>query len=133
MRSTDPDGWDSLEPFLHELHRERLMIDRRELQWSAIAAHVADSGEQQRYGFHNPVDWLRVRFQMGEGAARVRITVGRHMRRLRQTVEAVDSGERGFGHPLEMARAAAAWQRAHGGDSPSDEATQLTAARTATV
>ena len=133
MRSTDPDGWDSLEPFLHELHRERLMIHRRELQWSAIAAHVADSGEHQKYGFHNPVDWLRVRFQMGEGAARDRITVGRHMRRLRQTVEAVDSGEVGFGHPVEMARVADALQRAHGGDSPFDEAKLLKAARTETV
>ena len=133
MMSSADAYWDRAEPFLDELEHRRLKIDRQELEWSVILAGVADSGQHQRFGFHNPVDWLRIRFCMGEGAIRDRITVGRQCRKLPLAVEAMECGEIGFGHLVEMARTAEALERAQGGDFAFAEAKLLKAARTETV
>src|SRR5205085_5555496 len=117
-----------LAPKLEELGRRRLNIDHEELEWSRLAAEVAASGEHQKYGFFNPVDWLRVTFGMGEGMVRDRITVGRQLDRLSLAVAALEKGEIGFAHLVVLARTAEALK-----DRPIDEAKLLLRARAETV
>ncbi|HEX6348483.1 MAG TPA: DUF222 domain-containing protein [Candidatus Dormibacteraeota bacterium] len=125
--SSPPDLY-PLTPKLEELGRRRRGIDLEELEWSRLAAEVAASGEHQKYGFFNPVDWLRVTFAMGEGVVRDRITVGRQMDRLPMAVAAVESGEIGFAHLVVLARTAEALK-----ERPVDEAKLLVRAREQTV
>src|SRR5689334_8678044 len=90
------------------LARRRVAMDCAELEWSQLAADVAASGEHQKHGFFNAVDWLRVTCNMGEGMVRDRITVGRQMGRLPLAVAAVENGEIGFAHLAVLARTAEA-------------------------
>ncbi|HEX6348465.1 MAG TPA: DUF222 domain-containing protein [Candidatus Dormibacteraeota bacterium] len=125
--SSPPDLY-PLTPKLEELGRRRRSIDLEELEWSRLAAEVAASGEHQKYGFFNPVDWLRVTFGMGECAVRDRIAVGRQVERLPLAVAAVGKGEIGFAHLVALARTAEALK-----DRPVDEAKLLLRAREQTV
>src|SRR5437762_1851760 len=110
-----------LEPLLDDLDRQRLEIDRRELTWATGAALVVASGEHQRYGFSNPVDWLRIRCRMGEGAVRDRICVGQQRRHLAASVAALEAGAIGFGHLVLIAQTRQALDRRRKGPLIFDE------------
>jgi hypothetical protein len=112
---------------------QKLEIDRRELVWSVSLAYMAASGEHQKHGFANPVDWLRIWYQMGEGAIRDRICVGQELKQLPASEALVESGEIGFAHLVLIARTRQALRRTHGAGFEFDEHKLLKRARTESV
>ncbi|HKV87008.1 MAG TPA: hypothetical protein VJT78_03325, partial [Candidatus Dormibacteraeota bacterium] len=68
----------------------RQRIDRAELEFSRLAADLADSGLWERSGFNSAIDWIRFNCMMTSNAAADRIAVGVNSARLKESVQAME-------------------------------------------
>ncbi|HYM50838.1 MAG TPA: DUF222 domain-containing protein, partial [Candidatus Limnocylindrales bacterium] len=87
-----------------DLIQLRRACDLLELEFSEIAAAFSETNEADRQGSSTPIDWIRHHCHMAGGQAAHRVTVGRALGSLTQTVQAVDRGEIGFAHLTVIAR-----------------------------
>src|SRR5437588_10702885 len=83
-------------------------IDLLQLEQSRLAAEFAETEQWEDDGFNTPLDWIRLNCGLTEKVAGDRLTVGRQMAGLAQSVEAMQAGEIAFAHLAVIARTAAA-------------------------
>ncbi len=89
-----------------DLQRLRQAIDRIELEFSAVAATFAKTGEEEWQGSGSPIQWLRGYCGMTSAAASRAIAVGDEAAVLTQSQSAVEEGRLGFAHLSLMASTA---------------------------
>ena len=83
-------------------------IDLLQLEQSRLAAEFAATEQWGDDGFNTPLDWIRLNCGLTDKVAGDRLTVGRQMAGLAQSVEAMQAGEIAFAHLAVIARTAAA-------------------------
>src|SRR5437588_4518053 len=83
-------------------------INLLQLEQSRLAAQFAQTEQWEDEGFNTPLDWIRLNCGLTDKVAGDRLTVGRQMAGLAQSVEAMQAGEIGFAHLAVIARTAAA-------------------------
>jgi hypothetical protein len=93
-----------------ELIRLRQEIDRLELEFSTLAAALAETEHHNDEGFNTPIDWLRINCHLTARQAGDRLAVG--TAELRDSRTALEAGEIGFAHLAVLARTAIAVGRA---------------------
>jgi hypothetical protein len=84
---------------------ERDVVD---LRVSRLAARFAATDDYDELGFITAIDWIRFNCHMNAGAAADRVAVGESLKRLPESVQAMNKGEIGFAHVTAMARTAEA-------------------------
>jgi hypothetical protein len=89
---------------LEELVRLRRQIDLLELEFSALAARFAETEEYKEHGSVTPLDCIRHNCFLSLGDAGHRVAVGRTLRALTASVDAMAEGRIGFGHLVKLAR-----------------------------
>jgi hypothetical protein len=121
------------EALANSLRERRRLIDRMELAWAVDAARLAESEYHRLEGSQQASDFLRHHCQMGEGAVKDRLAVGSQIHKLWDSAQAMQRGEVGFPHLVQMAHTASAVRRACGLSHAFDEAKLLDRARTESV
>src|SRR2546430_559270 len=111
----------------------RHAIDVMEVRFSETAAAFAGTDQYDRDGSASPIDWIRHRCRMSGHAAADRVRVGKQLRRLAESAEAVSAGQIGFAHLSLLASTARALTTSPTALEPFDEAALLTAARDSSV
>jgi len=121
------------ETLADSLRERRRLIDRLELEWAADAARLATTDHHRLEGSEKAADFLRHHCQMGEGAVKDRLAVGSQLHKLWESARAMQKGEIGFPHLVQMAHTASAAWRACGSTHVFEEAKLLERARTESV
>jgi hypothetical protein len=93
-----------------ELVRLRRIIDRIELEFSAVAGAFGATEEEEWQGCLSPTQWMRVECGMTAAAASNAIAVGSQPAALAESIAAVEGGRLGFAHLALMAGTARAFQ-----------------------
>ena len=101
---TAPEGAD----LALELVALRHQIDSLELRFSQVATAFDQTKYWDREGSNSAIDWIRFKCHMTSTAAADRISIGRHLSKLRKSVQAMEAGDIGFAHLTVMARTASA-------------------------
>ena len=91
-----------------ELKRVLHERDLLDLRASDLAARFAGSDEYDEQGCATAIDWIRLNCHLTSTAAADLVSVGKNLRRMPESVQAVSNGEIGFAHLKAMARTAAA-------------------------
>jgi len=91
-----------------ELVALRHQIDSLELRFSQVATAFDQTKYWDREGSNSAIDWIRFKCHMTSTAAADRISIGRHLSKLRKSVQAMEAGDIGFAHLTVMARTASA-------------------------
>jgi uncharacterized protein DUF222/HNH endonuclease len=112
-RSAEPPGTASVPgrtpaSLREELIGLRRVIDRLELQFSAVAAAFAATEETEWQGYVSPIQWLRNQCGMTAAAGWKAICVGDQARALPHSIQAVEEGRIGFAHLAVLAGTARA-------------------------
>src|SRR5438477_11214486 len=92
----------------YEMVGIRQAIDELELQFSRLAARFDKGSYWEQEGSNSPIDWIRFNCHMTSNAAGARIAVGENLGRMAESTQAMQAGEIGFTHLVEMARTAEA-------------------------
>src|SRR5207237_10230908 len=92
----------------YEMVGIRQAIDLLELQFSRLAAEFDKGSYWEQEGSNIPIDWIRFNCHMTSNAAGARIAVGENLDRMAESTQAMQAGEIGFTHLVEMARTAEA-------------------------
>jgi hypothetical protein len=100
----------SLEERTERLIQRRHELDVEELLWSREAAELACTDQYMDEGFATPLEWIRIICKLTSPQAGDRVAVGRHIASMPESLQALVSGEIGFGHLVVMARTAEAMQ-----------------------
>src|SRR5207302_18870 len=90
----------------YEMVGIRQAIDELELQFSRLAATFDKGSYWEQEGSNSPIDWIRFNCHMTSNAAGARIAVGENLGRMAESTQAMQAGEIGFTHLVEMARTA---------------------------
>ena len=90
----------------YEMVGIRQAIDELELQFSRLAARFDKGSYWEQEGSNSPIDWIRFNCHMTSNAAGARIAVGENLGRMAESTQAMQAGEIGFTHLVEMARTA---------------------------
>ena len=91
-----------------ELKRVLHERDLLDLRASDLAARFAGTDEYDEQGCATAIDWIRLNCHLTSTAAADLVSVGKNLRRMPESVQAVSNGEIGFAHLKAMARTAAA-------------------------
>jgi hypothetical protein len=91
-----------------ELKRVLHERDLLDLRASDLAARFAGSDEYDEQGCATAIDWIRLNCHLTSTVAADLVSVGKNLRRMPESVQAVSNGEIGFAHLKAMARTAAA-------------------------
>ena len=91
-----------------ELKRVLHERDLLDLRASDLAARFAGTDEYDEQGYATAIDWIRLNCHLTSTAAADLVSVGKNLRRMPESVQAVSNGEIGFAHLKAMARTAAA-------------------------
>jgi len=92
----------------YEMVGIRQAIDELELQFSRLAATFDKGSYWEQEGSNSPIDWIRFNCHMTSNAAGARIAVGENLGRMAESTQAMQAGEIGFTHLVDMARTAEA-------------------------
>src|SRR5437588_2177899 len=92
----------------YEMVGIRQAIDELELQFSRLAARFDKGPHWEQEGSNSPIDWIRFNCHMTSNAAGARIAVGENLDRMAESTQAMQAGEIGFTHLVDMARTAEA-------------------------
>jgi hypothetical protein len=106
--------------------------DLLELEFSEMAGSFARTDLADQWGSVSPTDWIRHQCKMSGAAASDAVDIGEHSQALTNSVDAVESGQIGFGHLALMARTAEALSGSHTA-SPFDERPLLEKAQESSV
>ena len=90
----------------YEMVGIRQAIDELELQFSRLAARFDKGSYWEQEGSNSPIDWIRFNCHMTSNAAGARIAVGENLDRMAESTQAMQAGEIGFTHLVDMARTA---------------------------
>ena len=90
----------------YEMVGMRQAIDLLELQFSRLAATFDKGAYWEQEGSNSPIDWIRFNCHLTSNAAGARIAVGENLGRMAESTQAMQAGEIGFTHLVEMARTA---------------------------
>jgi hypothetical protein len=86
---------------LEHLAQSRDMLDR---EFARLAGVFALTDEAVRQGSNGTGEWLRHHTRMSAADAYERVVVGEHLAQMPRSCAALDIGEVGFGHLVQMAR-----------------------------
>ena len=89
-----------------EMALMRHEIDMLELCFSNLAAEFSATDLWDEEGSATAIDWIRHRCHLTHGAAADRVTVGRRMEHLPESMQSLARGEIGFAHVVSMAKSA---------------------------
>ena len=92
----------------YEMVGIRQAIDLLELQFSRLAATFDKGSYWEQEGSNSPIDWIRFNCHLTSNAAGARIAVGENLGRMAESAQAMQAGEIGFTHLVDMARTAEA-------------------------
>ena len=98
-----PPSYAEVGPELKQILHEK---DLLELRAARVAARFARTDEYDEQGFASPIDWIRFNCHQTSTAAADLIAVGQKLARVRESTQAVSSGEIGFAHLKAMVRTA---------------------------
>jgi hypothetical protein len=98
-----PPSYAEVGPELKQILHEK---DLLELRAARVAARFAATDEYDEQGFASPIDWIRFNCHQTSTAAADLIAVGQKLARVRESTQAVSSGEIGFAHLKAMVRTA---------------------------
>jgi len=90
----------------YEMVGIRQAIDLLELQFSRLAATFDKGAYWEQEGSNSPIDWIRFNCHLTSNAAGARIAVGENLGRMAESAQAMQAGEIGFAHLVELARTA---------------------------
>ena len=102
LATQDLSASENAEELKQVLHQRDLL----DLRAAHLAARFAATGVYDDEGYATPIDWIRFNCHLTANAAADLIAVGKNLRRMAESVQAVSQGEIGFAHIKAMARTA---------------------------